>query len=125
MKTVFQAVLAAGVCLAAGCTDTNDNGQPDTVAPAVRKAVGRGALSVTEQAGRLAENAGTTGDIKTKLAADPQVKAYKIDVDTRKDVVTLSGEVSTEAEKARAGKIAASQKGVKSVVNRIGVRGAK
>jgi hyperosmotically inducible protein len=64
---------------------------------------------------------GLTASIKTQLAADDQVKARKIDVDTRDRVVTLKGEVQSSAEEARALEIARSTSGVASVVDEISV----
>ena len=116
-------MIAAG--LAAGCADTNDNGQPDTIAPGVRKAVGRTVLSTTEQAGRLAEDTSTSGEVREKLRDDPVVKGSRINVDTKNDVVTLSGKVTTAAARSRAGRIAAAHPGVKGVNNRIEVGGSR
>src|SRR5688572_6649355 len=47
-------------------------------------------------------DAGVTTMVKAKLAADDTVKAYQIDVDTRDKVVTLSGNVESEAAKTQA-----------------------
>ena len=44
-------------------------------------------------------DAGITGKVKSKLAADDTVKAYQIDVDTKDKVVTLSGNVDSQAAK--------------------------
>ena len=40
-------------------------------------------------------DAGITTAVKSKLAADDTVKAYRIDVDTKDKVVTLKGNVDT------------------------------
>lgn len=69
-------------------------------------------------------DAGITTSVKSKLAADDQVKAYKIDVDTREKIVTLSGNVDTEGAKARAVEIARATDGVANVVNNLTVTGA-
>ena len=42
---------------------------------------------------------GITTAVKTKLAADETVKSYQINVDTKNKVVTLKGEVDSEAAK--------------------------
>ena len=60
---------------------------------------------------------GITTAVKSKLAADDLVKAYRIDVDTKDNVVTLSGEVDTPAVKARAVELAKSVDGVADVVD--------
>jgi hyperosmotically inducible periplasmic protein len=64
---------------------------------------------------------GLTTSIKTQLAADDQVKARKIDVDTKDRVVTLKGEVQSSAEETRALEIARKTSGVASVVDEISV----
>jgi hyperosmotically inducible protein len=47
-----------------------------------------------------------TVEVKTKLMADPAVSGLSIDVDTSDGVVTLTGNVATQAEKDRAIEIA-------------------
>lgn len=56
---------------------------------------------------------GLTAEIKTRLLADPTVSGLKINVDTRDRIVTLTGTVSSQAEKERALEIA---RGVENVV---------
>lgn len=60
---------------------------------------------------------GITTAVKSKLAADDTVKAYRIDVDTKDRVVTLSGQVDTAAAKARAVELARGVDGVRDVVD--------
>ena len=60
---------------------------------------------------------GITTAVKSKLAADDTVKAYRIDVDTKDRVVTLSGEVDTAGAKARAVELARGTDGVREVVD--------
>src|SRR5438034_2874861 len=67
---------------------------------------------------------GITTAVKTKLAADDTVKAYQIDVDTSKGVVTLTGIVEVPAAKEQAVLIARRTDGVKDVVDRITVNQA-
>jgi hyperosmotically inducible protein len=62
-------------------------------------------------------DAGVTTAVKSKLAADDTVKANRIDVDTKDRVVTLRGEVETEAVKARAVQLAKATDGVRDVVD--------
>jgi hyperosmotically inducible protein len=62
---------------------------------------------------------GVTTAVKTKLAADDTVKAYKIDVDTKDGVVTLVGTVETPAAKERAVELATNTTGVNSVVDQL------
>jgi hyperosmotically inducible periplasmic protein len=69
-------------------------------------------------------DAGITTAVKTKLAADDDVKAYQIDVDTNNKVVTLSGTVDTPTAKARAVEIAKATDGVVNVVDNVMVSDA-
>jgi len=62
---------------------------------------------------------GITTAVKTKLAADDTVKAYKINVDTKDGVVTLLGTVDTPVAKERAVELAKATKGVNSVVDEL------
>jgi osmotically-inducible protein OsmY len=64
---------------------------------------------------------GVTTSVKSKLAADDTVKAYQIDVDTKDQVVTLSGTVETAAAKEQAVMIARQTEGVRDVVDQITV----
>ena len=66
-------------------------------------------------------DAGITTSVKTQLAADDVVKARRIDVDTRDRVVTLSGEVRSAEEEAKALQIARTTNGVSSVVDQLSV----
>src|SRR2546429_6537510 len=60
---------------------------------------------------------GITTAVKTKFAADDTVKAYQIDVDTSKGVVTLTGTVEVPAAKEQAVLIARRTDGVKDVID--------
>ena len=64
---------------------------------------------------------GITTAVKSRLAADDTVKAYKIDVDTKDRVVTLTGSVDSSAARDRAVEIARSTDGVNNVVNQLTV----
>ena len=64
---------------------------------------------------------GITTAVKTKLAADDTVKAYKIDVDTKDGKVTLSGTVDTAEAKTRAVDVARATKGVTDVEDQLAV----
>lgn len=68
-------------------------------------------------------DAGITTAVKGKLAADDQVKAYQIDVDTERKVVTLTGTVDTAMAKSRAVEIARTTDGVANVTDNIVVSG--
>jgi hyperosmotically inducible protein len=72
----------------------------------------------------LALDTRITAAIKAKMAADEQVKALNIDVDTKNGVVTLNGTVSSKAEAERAVAIAKEAEGVKSVTSHLVVKAA-
>ena len=84
------------------------------------------AASATERgmakAGDKLDDAAITGKVKTALIADPDVKALKIDVDTKDNVVTLNGTANTQASADKAVTIAKGVEGVKSVENRLTVK---
>ena len=68
------------------------------------------------------EDLTTTAMIKTKLLTDPNVGGLKINVDTRNNIVTLTGEVSSAEERQLAGKLASNTGDVKQVHNQIVVK---
>ena len=86
-------------------TVTADTGKRDTVGTA----------------GSAAGDAALTTKVKTKFLADTAISGLKIDVDTKNDVVTLSGSVPTAAEKRKAVEVAKATEGVKSVVDNLKV----
>lgn len=68
-----------------------------------------------------ASDPGITTAVKSKLAADDTVKAYRIDVDTKDHVVTLNGAVDTAAARARAVELARATDGVRDVIDELTV----
>ena len=86
--------------------------------------VERSAQEAAQRAEPLVEDAAVTARVKAKLAADPEVAAYKIDVDTVNHVVTLNGSVDSAAESAEAEKLTRGTEGVTQVVNRLTVGAA-
>jgi osmotically-inducible protein OsmY len=65
--------------------------------------------------GETIDDATITTRVKTAFINDPVVGAARIDVDTFKGVVTLSGRVKSKDEEAKAVAIARSVKGVSQV----------
>ena len=63
-----------------------------------------------------------TAEVRARLAADTTVNASELEVATDKKVVTLTGNLNTQAEKDRALEIARSTTGVENVVDMISVR---
>ena len=64
---------------------------------------------------------GLTAEIKTKLLADRMVSGLSIDVDTKDRIVTLTGTVSSQAEKDRALEIARGVENVARVEDKLTV----
>ena len=65
--------------------------------------------------GETIDDATITARVKTALLNDPQVGGLKIDVDTTKGVVTISGMVKSPAEAERAVQLARQTDGVRDV----------
>jgi hyperosmotically inducible protein len=128
--------LALGAVLV-GC-DRPDDGQTvgqrvdETMAKTERQA--DKAADATKQAGQDikqgAENAGAraadavsdatiTAEVKAALAADPELSALRINVDTSNGIVTLRGPAPDEKSRSRATQLAASPKGVMRVDNQL------
>jgi osmotically-inducible protein OsmY len=74
------------------------------------------------QARRTLAEGSLTAKIKAKMALDDTVKALNLDVDTNGSVVTISGAVANENERARALQLARETEGVTRVVDRIQVK---
>lgn len=64
---------------------------------------------------QTASDAAITAKVKTAMAADKNVSAANIDVDTYRGVVSLKGNVKDQAEKSRAIDIARNVSGVVDV----------
>jgi osmotically-inducible protein OsmY len=69
-----------------------------------------------DEAGDGIDDGWITSKVKAQLLADTAVKGTQINVDTKANVVTLTGVAETAAARDMAIKIAAGTKGVKSVV---------
>ena len=78
--------------------------------------------AAASQAGRTLSEGGLTAKIKAKMALDDTVKALNLDVDTNGTVVTITGTVATQAERAKAVQLAKETEGVTQVIDRIQVK---
>ena len=74
------------------------------------------------EARRTLSEGSLTAKIKAKMALDDAVKALDLNVDTKGSVVTVSGIVTTEAERAKAIQLAKETDGVTQVIDRIQIR---
>jgi hyperosmotically inducible protein len=95
----------------------------NTRAREVGAEVGEAVATSANEAKRATANAAVTSKIKAKMALDDRVKAANIDVDTVGSIVTLSGRVGSEDERARAVALARETDGVTSVVDHLTVAG--
>lgn len=75
--------------------------------------------TAVKHAGDATADAAITTAVKTKLLADTKVGGLKIDVDTKDNVVTLTGPVHSVAERNEAARLARTTTGVKRVVNKL------
>ena len=67
-------------------------------------------------------DASITTAVKTRFMADSLARGLNLDVDTKDGVVTVTGNVATQADKTKIGDIVAHTTGVKSVVNNLTVQ---
>jgi hyperosmotically inducible periplasmic protein len=67
--------------------------------------------------GEVIDDAAITTRVKTAFAADPQVKATEVQVETYKGTVQLSGFIDSSESAARAAQLARDVPGVKEVRN--------
>jgi hypothetical protein len=79
-------------------------------------------LSLLVACQKGASDAQLTGQVKSNLSSDATVAARSIDVQLQNGVVTLSGTVQSEAERASAAQDAARVSGVKTVINNLQVQ---
>jgi len=77
------------------------------------------ACATTRSASKQVDDAWITTKVESKLAADPEVNNFEIDVDTQDGVVRLSGNVEQAAARKEAEELARSTEGVTQVVNEI------
>ena len=79
--------------------------------------MGCASTSKQEGTGEYVDDSVITTKVKSLLAADDFLKSFEISVDTYKGAVQLSGFVGSQKAVGKAGEIARSVKGVKSVKN--------
>jgi osmotically-inducible protein OsmY len=85
-------------------------------------AIGATVAAGAAQAQQALNEGSLTAKIKSKMALDDTVRAAAIDVDTVGGVVTLSGTIRSEAERAKAVQLARETEGVTSVTDRLVIR---
>ena len=86
-------------------------------------AVTAGCTSMTgKSASTNVDDASITASVKTKLAAEKMATLTKVDVDTNKGTVYLTGNVENATIKERATEIARQVAGVREVVNNLKIQ---
>jgi osmotically-inducible protein OsmY len=75
-----------------------------------------------EGTGEYIDDSAITSKVKAAILGDPALKVFQINVETFKGEVQLSGFVDSAEKVTRAGEVARSVKGVKSVKNSLIVK---
>ena len=120
---VDNTTIMAGVTPPGGIDDAAATSGREAAAKADAKTdeAQKKAGDAAKDVGAATEDAALTAKVKTKFLADTKISGLKIDVDTKNNVVTLSGTVPTAAERTHAVEVAKGTDGVKSVVNKLKV----
>jgi osmotically-inducible protein OsmY len=147
MKTtpaLLVAALAAAALLTAGCEQRGSNdtvGKRDTASGSMAQTSPAAPSGTTntppstkmadtspeksssaQRAGNAADDAAITAKVKAAILAEPGLKSLQINVDTKDQTVTLSGNVASDQLRDRAKQIAMSTEGVKNVVDNLTVK---
>lgn len=85
-------------------------------------ALGCASTSQQESTGELLDDSVITSKVKSAIFSEPSLKVLQINVETTKNVVQLSGTVSTRAEMDKAVELARAVGGVRSVRNDLQVK---
>jgi hyperosmotically inducible protein len=122
MKSRLFSSITALALVICGCTSQNTNDATQKVSNATNTVVNKTsevAQNINQSAGPAINDASITAKIKAKILAD---NITGTTIDTTNGVVTLTGSVGNDEEKAKAEKHAKETEGVKSVRNELVVR---
>jgi hyperosmotically inducible periplasmic protein len=135
MKTVKKGLLAASsiaVLLALGACGERETAmeqRADTATSEARQEAreetsqaGSTIMGAGQQTATAIDDAQIVTKVKSKLAADDEIKALSIDVDSKDGMVTLTGTVPSDAAKDRAADIVKNTEDVKGVDNQLNVQ---
>lgn len=106
-------------------TAENAGREIDRAAEKTGDKIDEASKKVGEQAaktGEVLDDAAVTTKVKTAILAEPGLRVLEINVDTKANVVTLTGAVDTRASSDKAKQVAAAVSGVKQVENRLVVK---
>lgn len=98
------------------------SGDADGNATASTREAADKAKTALKETGEAVTDAAITTAVKSRLVANAAADAARIDVDTKDHVVTLTGTVSSAAEKAAALRVAGEMSGVRQVRDRLVVQ---
>jgi len=127
MKSVFGLLIAVLSLVVCGCNSQNTNEAANNASRKVSEAANSVANRTSEVAQNINRSAGPalndatiTARIKAKLLAD---KITGTNVDTADGVVTITGAVASDEQKALAERHARETEGVRSVKNELVIKG--
>jgi hyperosmotically inducible protein len=123
MSKLATALLVTGLAIAPAASYANDTTKPGANAQTGTSSMqGQSGMTThTTKAGAAVSDAAITTKVKAKFAADKQVSATNIHVDTDNGVVKLTGTAKSQDEAMKAADIAKATEGVASVDNAIHV----
>ncbi len=121
---------ALGATVMAGCASDSERTTPSERTTTERQPAakrepappGQPAEPGQQTAGGAVDDAVVTAKVKARLIDDEVTKAYRINVETFKGTVQLSGSVDSEEARLRATELAKNVGGVKNVKNSLQVR---
>jgi osmotically-inducible protein OsmY len=98
---------------------TSKKSQTFVAAVALVAVCGFSACAARRSPGTRLDDATITVKVKSKIAADPALNPFEVDVDTTDGVVRLSGSVEQESDRGEMQRLAENTRGVREVVNEI------
>lgn len=134
MKPTYKAILISSFVLsfALGSVGCEQEGPAERVGQSIDRTAEKAgdkmeeakeaASEKAEEAGAYIDDAAITAKIKADFLADPMLKAFQIGVTTTDGVVTLSGEVDSQASIDSSQAIAGGVENVQSVRNELVVK---
>lgn len=125
VKSVQNNLTAGGNATMAGSAMDSTKDAANKTGTAMANAAdktGNAMSNAADKTGSMLGDAAITAKVKTALLADPDVKGLKVDVDTKDNVVTLSGTLDNRTFVDKAESIAKGIDGVKSVNNKLAAK---
>jgi len=121
-KPLMLASVVCAALLAAGCGEraqTDAMARNDKMAEPMTPPTATPPATAPGRAATAIDDTALTAKVKTALVAEPGLKSTSIDVSTKEAVVTLSGNVETAADRAKARQVAENVQGVRNVVDNL------